>query len=185
VAVVLPVFCLLVVGAIDIGRAITVQYTLVEAARAGCRPYCVTEVLTEEESQAVIAKVMGDANIAEYTVDFDPYPQSEIEHLEPVTVTVSIPYDNVSFLPSWFLAGKTLSGTCILPGDTGEIDLEDDGWTPPDDGDDDVDDGGHGAQKGQGGRGAQKTQGGRGAQKTQGGRGAQKGQGGRGGQGGR
>ena len=36
-AVVLPLFCLLVVGAIDVGRAIMVQQKLVEATRAGCR----------------------------------------------------------------------------------------------------------------------------------------------------
>ncbi|MHA1571529.1 MAG: TadE/TadG family type IV pilus assembly protein, partial [Alphaproteobacteria bacterium] len=72
VAVVLPLFCLLVVGGIDVGRAIMVQHTLTEAARAGCRVYSIPAELTESDAQAVIGKVMADARVQGYTVDFQP-----------------------------------------------------------------------------------------------------------------
>jgi len=151
VAVVLPVFLLLVAGAIDVGRAIMVQHKLVEAARAGCRLYCVTEEQTEEDARAMIAKVMEDANLDRYAVDLFPDSSDDIEHKAPVYVTVSVPYDEVSWMSSWFLAGRTLSGTCVMPGDTGEVDLaaDDDEEEPPghDDGDDDEDDD-HGRWKG-------------------------------------
>jgi hypothetical protein len=127
-------------GAIDVGRAIMVQHTLVEASRAGCRLYCVTEELTEEDARAVIGKVMEDANLDGYTVELDPNSAADIEHKAPVTVSVSIPYDQVSWLWSWFLSERTLTGTCIMPGDTGEVDLNDDEGLPspppPDEGDD-------------------------------------------------
>jgi hypothetical protein len=49
-------------------------------------------------------------------------PQSQMgspgnaAHLEPVTVTVSIPFSNVSWLSvPTFLSNETLSGTCVMP----------------------------------------------------------------------
>lgn len=120
-AMVFPLLLLLVFGAIDVGRALTVQHNLVEAARAGCRLYAITEEVTEAEARAAVDQIMADADLHGYATELDPYPSNSIEHLKPVTVSVSIPYDNVSWLPSWFLSGKTLTGTCIMPGDTGEI----------------------------------------------------------------
>lgn len=121
-AIVFPLFLLLVFGAIGIGRAIVVQHKLVEAARAGCRLYSVRDDADEQKVRAMIDSIMADADLDGYSVEFDPYPPSAIEHVGLVRVSVSIPYDQVSwFAGGQFLAGKTLSGTCIMPGDTGEI----------------------------------------------------------------
>jgi len=91
-AVVFPLFLLLVVGAIDVGRAVMVQHKLVEAARAGSRAYSLPNEVTEGEVEAVVDTVMADANLDGYAVEFDPYPPDTIQHLAPVTVSVSIPY---------------------------------------------------------------------------------------------
>ena len=48
-AVVLPVFVLLVIGAIDVGRAILVRHKLVEAARAACRLHTIQDEVTPEQ----------------------------------------------------------------------------------------------------------------------------------------
>ena len=72
VAVTLPLFLLLVVGAIDLGRAIMVRHTLVEAARAGCRVYAVKDEGTEDDVHAVVGKTMNDAHLTGYAVEFDP-----------------------------------------------------------------------------------------------------------------
>jgi Flp pilus assembly protein TadG len=121
VAVVFPLFLLLVVGTIDVGRAIMVQQTLVEAARAGCRVYCIAQELSNADSLAVIAQAMNQADLDGYTVDFDPNSSASMKHKAPVTVSVSIPYSQVSWLASWFFSGSTLTGSCIMPGDTGVV----------------------------------------------------------------
>jgi len=119
-AFVLPVVVLLIVGAIDLGRAIGVQQTLTEAARAGCRLYSLREEVSETEVQAIVDKVMNDAGFTGHTTVLDPLPNVVVAQLDPVTVTVSIPYDQVSLLPrSWFMEGATLDGACRMPADMG------------------------------------------------------------------
>lgn len=119
-AFVLPVVLLLIVGAIDIGRAIGVQQTLTEAARAGCRLFAVREEVTEAEIQAIIDKTIADAGYTGHTYVLDPLPSTTVAQLDPLTITVSIPYDQVSLLPkSWFLEGATLDGVCVMPADMG------------------------------------------------------------------
>ncbi len=153
-ALMLPLYVLLVLGAIDVGRAVAVKHTLAEAARAGCRIYTIKEELTQQDARDMIDKAMTDAGFDNYTVEFDPSSSDDIVHLEPVTVSVSLAFDDVSLLPSQFLAGRTLTGACIMPGDTGEIipggsspnlpGDDDDDDDDDDDGDDDDDDPGHG-----------------------------------------
>ncbi len=128
-AIVLPLFLLLVVGALDVGRAVMVQHKLAEAARAGCRLYTLKNEVTEDDVRAIVDKVMADANIGGYAVELDPYPPTAIEHLSPVTVSVSVPYNQASWCSSWFLSGKTLVATCIMPGDAGEVSRDSGGGT--------------------------------------------------------
>jgi len=167
-AAVFPIFLLLVFGAIDVSRALMAQHKLVEASRAGCRLYAIREDVTEAEALDAVGQVMTDANLDDYTVEFSPNERDSIEHLNSVTTSVSVPYDDVSWLPSWFLSGTTLTGTCIMPGDTGEIVFDDGGGGDDpndepdddpnddddnDDDDDDDDDRGWGGWGGRGGRG--------------------------------
>ena len=120
-ACVLPVVLLLIVGAIDIGRAIGVQQTLTEAARAGCRLYSVRSKGTEAQVEDIIDTTMTNAGLAGYTYKFNPPANSKLDQFEPLTVTVSIPYDRVSLIPrSWFMGGITLQGVCVMPADVGE-----------------------------------------------------------------
>ena len=121
VAIIFPLFVLLVAGAIDVGRAIMAQHTLVEAARAGCRLYCVSDELTEQDARAVLGKVMQNAKLDGYTVAFDPDSAAGIKHKAPVTVSVSIPYDRVAWSNFWFFSQRMLTGTCIMPGESVEV----------------------------------------------------------------
>lgn len=124
-ACVLPVVLLLIVGAIDIGRAIGVQQTLTEAARAGCRLYSVRNKISETEVQAIVDMTMNDAGLSGYTVVLDPLAGADVAQLDPVSVTVSIPYDEVSLLPrSWFMEGATLEGMCVMPADSAGVAIQ-------------------------------------------------------------
>ena len=120
-AVTLPLLVLLVMGGIDVGRAIHVQHTLVTAARSGCRCYSLPKEMTKSDAAAAVAVVMDDDRIGGYQVGYEPSLSSNIRHQQPVTVSVSIPFETVSWTPSWFLPGRTLTGTCTMPGDTSEV----------------------------------------------------------------
>ena len=120
-ALVLPLFVLLAVAAIDVGRAIMVKHKLVEAARAGCRLYILKDEPSEEDVTDIVDRVMAGANLQGHTVTMDPNNSNDIERLQPVTVSVSIPYAEVSWLRgSGFLSNGTLTGACIMPGDSGD-----------------------------------------------------------------
>ena len=121
-AIVLPIFVLLVIGAIDVGRAIMVRHKLVEAARGACRLHAIQDDVSAEQVSDMIDLLMADADLQGFSVTLDPPLKAGIQHLAPVTATISIPYDDVAWLPtSWFLAGKTMSATCVMPGDTGDL----------------------------------------------------------------
>jgi hypothetical protein len=111
----------LFLGAVGIGRAIVVQHTLVEAARAGCRLRSVSNQVEEQEIYNFIDNVMNNAGLTGYSVALLPELLDDIQHMDAVQVSVSIPYDRIPwFVGSEFLAGQTLTGTCIMPSDTSE-----------------------------------------------------------------
>lgn len=116
-AVVLPFIVLLILGAVEAGRAVTVQHSLEEAARAGCRLYVVDDV-TEQEARDAIAQSLEQSGIKKYSITFNPSSKAGVDtHLEPVSVTVSANYSDVSWLPVNFFSGKAISGQCTLPAD--------------------------------------------------------------------
>ena len=119
-AVVLPFIVLLILGAIEAGRAVMVQHALEEAARAGCRLYVVDDV-TEQEARDMIADSLTAAGITKYTITLNPATKAGVDtHLEPVTVTVSVNYADVAWLPARFFTGKAVSGQCTMPADLNE-----------------------------------------------------------------
>jgi Flp pilus assembly protein TadG len=119
-AVVAPVLVTLLLGSFEMGRAVMVQHTLAETARAGARVYAVTDN-TQQDAQNFIATAMTNARISNYSVTFDPPTSAEIDvHLEPVTVSVSVPYSQVAWLSPWFMSGKTITGVGVMPADIGK-----------------------------------------------------------------
>ena len=130
-AVVLPLIVSLLLGAIEVGRGVMVCHALQEAANAGCRVYCVEDT-TRAQAAALVDQSLSVAGISGYSIQYDPPSKSAVDTpLEPVTVTVSVPYDQVAWLPITFLNAATLRGTCVMPAD---IDIsdggDDDGYSP-------------------------------------------------------
>ena len=125
-AVVLPLFFLLVMGGIELGRALLVRHTLEEAARAGCR-LAVARGGTTNDVKSIVSEAMNITGIASYTVTVNPDPPSSAAAKAPVTVTVSAPYDDVSWVPvPSFMGGKTIIGRCVMPAE-GEGTIDDGG----------------------------------------------------------
>lgn len=115
-AVVAPVFFLLVFGMIEYGRMCMVQQVITNASREGAR-LAVLDGATYAEIDASVDAYMTAASInpASVTVTVAPNPPSTAEFGDPVTVTVSVPFNQVSWLPSpMYLGGQTLSASTVM-----------------------------------------------------------------------
>lgn len=117
-AIVAPVFLLLVFGMIEYGRMVMVYQVLTNASREGAR----VAVLDGASTASVTANVntyLSNGTITGATVTVTPNPPSTAQYGDPVTVTVSIPFNQVSWLPSpMYLGGKTLTSSTVMRRET-------------------------------------------------------------------
>jgi Flp pilus assembly protein TadG len=109
-AIVAPLFLLLVIGILELGRALMVQQVLVNASRVGARE-AVTLGATTGSIQATVEDYTASVAVPGVTVSVTPSPTSTVAG-DPITVTASVPFNAVSWLPSpWFLGGNTLTAS--------------------------------------------------------------------------
>jgi Flp pilus assembly protein TadG len=117
-AVVLPLFLLLVLGMIEFGRMLMVQQILTNASREGARRAVLDKATTSEITTAV-NQYLANSGINGATVTVSPNPPSSAAYGEPVSVTVSVPFREVSWLPSpIFLGGRVLTATTAMRRET-------------------------------------------------------------------
>jgi Flp pilus assembly protein TadG len=115
-AIVAPVFFLLIFGMIEYGRMVMVQQIITNASREGARRAVLDGATTAEVTTTVTtyltsASVSGD----DLDITIDPDPPGNAAFGEPVTVTVSIPFSQVSWLPSpMFLGGTEMSAATVM-----------------------------------------------------------------------
>lgn len=113
-AVVAPVFLLLVFGMIEYGRMVMVQQIITNASREGAR----VAVLDGSSNQTVLDVVnqyLNSGSISGAIITVDPTNPNDAEFGDPVTVSVDIPFSQVSWLPSpMYLGGRTLSATTVM-----------------------------------------------------------------------
>ena len=113
-AIVAPVFFLFIFGMIEFGRVVMVQQFLTNATREGAR-VGILDNSTTSEVNAAVNTYLNSANIQGATITVNPSPPSGAAYGAPVTVTVSVPFSQVSWLPSpMFLSGKTLTASSIM-----------------------------------------------------------------------
>lgn len=108
-AVIAPLFFLLILAMVEIARMFMVQHTLVNVSREGSRS-AVVGATSEEDIKSLVAELLSEHGISGATVEVSPAP----ENAQPgdlVTVSVSVPYNNVSWLAPTFLRGQTLTGS--------------------------------------------------------------------------
>lgn len=114
-ALVAPLFLTLIVGVIEIGRAIDVVQILTNASREGAR---VASFETTSQTSTVTSAVnlyLSNRGISQASVTISPDPPSGASVGQPVTVTVNIPYSQVSWFPSpFYLGGQTLQATSVM-----------------------------------------------------------------------
>jgi len=117
-AVVAPLFITLVFGMIEYGRMVMVQQLLTNASREGAR-MGVLDGATTAAVQSSVTSYLTNASISGATVTVSPNPPSSAGYGAPVTVTVSIPFSQVSWIPTpMFLSGKTLTASSVMRRET-------------------------------------------------------------------
>jgi len=117
-AVVAPLFFLLVFGMIEFGRMVMVQQVITNASREGARIGVLDGATTADVTTAV-NNYLTSAAVQGATVTVDPSPPSSAGYGAPVTVTVSVSFNQVSWLPSpMFLGGQTLSAVTVMRRET-------------------------------------------------------------------
>jgi Flp pilus assembly protein TadG len=115
-AIVAPVFFILVFGMIEYGRMVMVQQVITNAAREGARVGVLdgsayADVQTAVNNYLIAAKIPTGST----TITVTPNPPSSQTTGNPVTVTVAIPFKNVSWLPTpLYLGSTTLSATAVM-----------------------------------------------------------------------
>jgi Flp pilus assembly protein TadG len=113
-ALVAPIFLTFVVGSIELGRAIVVQEALTNASREGARVGILDTATTSDVTAAVNSYLSG-VSISGATTDVSPTDPGTYPVGTQVTVTVSIPYASVTWVPSpWFLKNATLAATTVM-----------------------------------------------------------------------
>jgi Flp pilus assembly protein TadG len=112
-AIVAPIFFMLVIGIIEVGRAIMVQQVLINASRVGAR----RAAMLSSSTGAVLSSVTEfttSVGVNSVTATVSPDPATAASG-EPITVSASVNFANVSWLPQpWFMGGKTLSSSTVM-----------------------------------------------------------------------
>ena len=113
-AVVAPLFFLLLFGIIEFGRMVMVQQVLTNASREGAR-VAVLNGATTPQVTAIVQDYLSKSSIEGAIVTVTPDPPDIAAYGAPVTVAVSVPFGQVSWLPSpMFLGETTLSASTVM-----------------------------------------------------------------------
>lgn len=114
-AFVAPVFLTLVVGTIEVSRAIIVQQLLTNASREGARIGSYNTTTATVTITTAVNAFLSNEGITGATTVVSPNPPSTAADGQSLGVTVSIPFNTVSWLPSpFFMGGQTLQATTVM-----------------------------------------------------------------------
>ena len=118
-SVVAPVFFLMILGMIELGRMLMIRQALTNAAREGCRK---AVLATTQESTSVDATIRSylqnvipnSGNAATCRVTVNP---SSLEGIQPdttITTTVQVNYADASWMPVSILGNPVLQGQSTM-----------------------------------------------------------------------
>jgi hypothetical protein len=106
-ALVAPVFFLLVFGMIEFGRMVMVQQVITNASREGARA-AVLDGATTASVNTTVTNYLTGAHLSGGSVTIAPADPSTAKAGDPITVTVQIPFSQVTWLPApMFISGST------------------------------------------------------------------------------
>ncbi|HJT33266.1 MAG TPA: TadE/TadG family type IV pilus assembly protein [Pirellulales bacterium] len=119
-AFVAPAFFLVVLGVIEFTRAMMVEELLTNAAHEGARAG-VLDGAQDTDVDNAVNNYLSAAGISGATTAVSPDPPSSAPYGQSVTVTVTIPYKSVSWLPvPKYLGSTTLKAVSIMRRETSQ-----------------------------------------------------------------
>ena len=105
---------------IEYGRMVMVYQVLTNASREGARA-AVLDGATATSVTSAVNSYLSAALVTGATVTVAPNPPANAQYGDPVTVTVSIPFSQVSWLPSpMYLGSQTLSSATVMRRETSD-----------------------------------------------------------------
>lgn len=112
-ALVAPLFIMMLFGIIEFGRGMMVQQMLVNATREGARE-AVLPGATESAVKSTVVTFLTNSSIPCTTDDVtvSPDPETEFNNGQ-ITVSVSIPFSTVSWIPSSYLTANLQASTSM------------------------------------------------------------------------
>jgi Flp pilus assembly protein TadG len=117
-AVIAPVFFLLILGLIEIGRGLMIKHQLTNAARLGCRVGVVEGRSTNDITNAVVNNLNSqgyNGESATIQVNDSVSDASTAGAGDEISVIVSVPVANASWLPfTNYISGGNLTGQYTL-----------------------------------------------------------------------
>ncbi len=115
-ALVLPLFILIIVGIIEFGRAFMVQQMVTNASREGARHASLPNT-TENEVVALVRDSLATGRINRDVVQVTVTP-TNLQNATTgtqVSVEVRLPYSDVAWMPTpWFLGQTTLNSVTVM-----------------------------------------------------------------------
>ena len=119
-ALVAPVIVAMIMGQIESSRFGMVAQLLTTAAREGCR-VAVVPGHTQSDVQARVNAVLNGSGISVGTVTPTPSTWQTDPMGTPITVSLSVPYNQVSWLGiPFFLTNATVSASATMSSEYGE-----------------------------------------------------------------
>jgi len=112
-AIVAPLFFMLILGCIELGRGLMVQQILTNASRVGAR-----EAITPNSAESSVVQAAQDfasgASVSNVTVTVTPSPATARAG-DLMMVTASVDFVDVTWIPApWFMGGTNLSATSVM-----------------------------------------------------------------------
>ncbi len=113
-----PLFVLLVFGMIEYGRMVMVQQVLTNGSREGARR-AVLDGMSDADVQAAVVDYLSGVSISGATVTVTTNAPVAPDYAESKTVAVTVPFSQVSWLPSpMFLGNHTLRAQTTMRRET-------------------------------------------------------------------
>lgn len=115
-ALVAPLFFLLVFGMVEFGRMVMIQQVITNASREGARMAVLDGASASSVKSSVVTYMAnGGVTISTSDVTINPSDPTTAAAGNPVTVTVSLPFSQVSWLPSpMFLGSRQMTASTVM-----------------------------------------------------------------------
>jgi Flp pilus assembly protein TadG len=113
-AIVAPLFFLLVFAMIEYGRMVMVSQLITNASREGARQ-AVLDGATNSEVDSAVTGYLEMSSIQGADVETIPANISTADDGEAITVSVSVTFDQISWLPSpMYLGGQEIKASTVM-----------------------------------------------------------------------